>query len=82
MSKLLDADELLVEARHYARLMSLAHAGLSEERDHSALERGVMHLDQHLQDALDLVHDMLADELKLKNRRDVVGPTAPTESKG
>lgn len=71
MSKLLDADEMLVEARHYARLMSLAHAGLSEERDHSALERGIMHLDQHLQDALKLVHDMLKDERALKNLPDV-----------
>lgn len=82
MSKLLDADELLVEARHYARLMSLAHAGLSEERDHSALERGVMHLDQHLQDALKLVHDMLADERKLKSRLEAAGPNAPAGHKG
>lgn len=70
MSKLLDADELLVEARHYARLMSLAHAGLSEERDHSALERGVMHLDKHIEDALKLVHEMLADEVALHKKAD------------
>ncbi|MFK8034902.1 MAG: hypothetical protein AB8B94_12225 [Hyphomicrobiales bacterium] len=77
MSKLLDADELLVEARHYARLMSLAFTGLSEERDHSALERGVMHLDKHIEDALKLVHEMQADDQALRMRREAA--TSPIE---
>lgn len=82
MSKLLDADEMLVEARHYARLMSLAHAGLSEQRDHSALERGIMHLDQRLQDALKLVHDMLDDERALKGFSKVARKSVDTPNNG
>ncbi|MFK8034898.1 MAG: hypothetical protein AB8B94_12205 [Hyphomicrobiales bacterium] len=70
-AKRVEAPALLVEAHHYARLMSLAFTGLPDERDHSALKHGVTHLDKHVEDALKLVHEMQADDQALRMRKTI-----------